>query len=51
MLTRANLCIFYIITEECEAGVASDGKKDTQNFIKTSQYVPKFKDTYTNTAW
>jgi hypothetical protein len=51
MPTSANLCILYIINEECEAGVASDGIKDTQNFIKISQYVTKFKDTYTHTPW
>jgi len=51
MLTPANLCIFYITTEDREAGVASDGTKDTQNFIKISQYVPKFKDTYTHSPW
>jgi hypothetical protein len=49
MLTPANLYIFYIITVKCEAGVASDGTKDKQNFIKISQNVPKFKDTYTHT--
>jgi len=45
MLTLENLCIFYITTQECEAGVASEGTKDTLNFIKISQYVPEFKDT------